>query len=222
MFYLARGRAARQRPRDLHRLRVGADVDLPAPVLARRRLRAARRRARRRDPLGRRLGLDDAGPAARQGRHGVHAARRSREEVWAQLHDHLDGPRPARRRHVLAWFLDPAIEFPNPTQATNLEPLLVNTAGSWADRPDAVDARSRTSCLAVRLRAHVHRPGDDGGRQRGGAPRGQRDPRRRAGRRRRGARSGRCASRRCSAPRARRSTACAGSCSTARASRRCG
>jgi hypothetical protein len=38
---------------------------------------------------------------------------------------------------VLAWFLDPAIEFPNPTEATNLEPLLINTAGSWSDRPDA-------------------------------------------------------------------------------------
>ena len=34
-------------------------------------------------------------------------------------------------------FLDPAIQFPNPTAAANLEPLLVNTAGSWDDRPDA-------------------------------------------------------------------------------------
>ena len=39
--------------------------------------------------------------------------------------------------NVLTWFLDPAIEFPNPTEATNLEPLLINTAGSWEDRPDA-------------------------------------------------------------------------------------
>jgi hypothetical protein len=38
---------------------------------------------------------------------------------------------------VVAWFLDPAIEFPNPTEATNLEPLLINTAGSWSDRPEA-------------------------------------------------------------------------------------
>ena len=36
MFYLRRGRADGQRPRDLHRLRVGADLDLAAPVLARR------------------------------------------------------------------------------------------------------------------------------------------------------------------------------------------
>jgi uncharacterized protein with NAD-binding domain and iron-sulfur cluster len=62
-----------------------------------------------------------------------------RAEVWAQLADHLnDGPEPVLdERNVLTWFLDPAIEFPNPTEATNLEPLLINTAGSWADRPDA-------------------------------------------------------------------------------------
>ena len=34
-------------------------------------------------------------------------------------------------------FLDPAIESPNPTEAANLEPLLINTAGSWDDRPEA-------------------------------------------------------------------------------------
>ncbi len=36
-----------------------------------------------------------------------------------------------------AWFLDPSIVHPNPTEATNLEPLLVNTAGSWPHRPTA-------------------------------------------------------------------------------------
>jgi uncharacterized protein with NAD-binding domain and iron-sulfur cluster len=76
-------------------------------------------------------------------RTGKVAARCSREEirteVWDQLTDHLnDGPEPVLdERHVLAWFLDPAIEFPNPSEATNAEPLLINTAGSWADRPDA-------------------------------------------------------------------------------------
>jgi uncharacterized protein with NAD-binding domain and iron-sulfur cluster len=62
------------------------------------------------------------------------------DEVWGQLADHLnDGPEPVLdERHVLSWFLDPAIEFPNPSGATNAEPLLVNTAGSWRDRPDAV------------------------------------------------------------------------------------
>jgi hypothetical protein len=36
-----------------------------------------------------------------------------------------------------AWFLDPSIVYPNPTEAMNLEPLLVNTAGSWDHRPTA-------------------------------------------------------------------------------------
>jgi uncharacterized protein with NAD-binding domain and iron-sulfur cluster len=76
-------------------------------------------------------------------RSGKVAARCSRdeihEEVWGQLTDHLnDGPKPLLEKGwVLRWFLDPAIEFPNPSGATNLEPLLINTAGSWADRPDA-------------------------------------------------------------------------------------
>jgi uncharacterized protein with NAD-binding domain and iron-sulfur cluster len=76
-------------------------------------------------------------------RTGKVAARCSKQEihdeVWGQLADHLnDGPEPVLdEAHVLSWFLDPAIEFPNPSGATNAEPLLVNTAGSWADRPDA-------------------------------------------------------------------------------------
>jgi uncharacterized protein with NAD-binding domain and iron-sulfur cluster len=57
------------------------------------------------------------------------------EEVWGQLEDHLDGALDAAT--VVDRFLDPAIVFPNPTGAANLEPLLVNTAGSWADRPEA-------------------------------------------------------------------------------------
>ena len=56
-----------------------------------------------------------------------------RAEVWGQLVDHLEDELDERR--VLGWFLDPAITFPNPTEAANLEPLLINTAGSWADRP---------------------------------------------------------------------------------------
>ena len=62
-----------------------------------------------------------------------------RAEVWGQLADHLNdgGSEVLDEANVVAWFLDPAIEFPNPSAATNLEPLLVNTAGSWDDRPDA-------------------------------------------------------------------------------------
>src|SRR4051794_12644203 len=57
------------------------------------------------------------------------------EEVWAQLRAHLehrlDGV------EVRGWSLDEDITFPNPSAAANAEPLLVNTAGSWADRPEA-------------------------------------------------------------------------------------
>jgi uncharacterized protein with NAD-binding domain and iron-sulfur cluster len=62
-----------------------------------------------------------------------------KDEVWAQLKQHLnDGPQALiEDANLLAWFLDPSIEFPNPTTVTNLEPLLVNTAGSLRDRPEA-------------------------------------------------------------------------------------
>jgi uncharacterized protein with NAD-binding domain and iron-sulfur cluster len=60
-------------------------------------------------------------------------------EVWAQLKDALND-----RAHVVlddanlaAAFLDEDITFPNPSATANAEPLLINTAGSWADRPDA-------------------------------------------------------------------------------------
>ena len=58
-----------------------------------------------------------------------------RTEVWGQLQDHLE--KVLDGVEVREWFLDEAIEFPNPSGATNAEPLLVNTNGSWADRPDA-------------------------------------------------------------------------------------
>ena len=57
------------------------------------------------------------------------------EEVWAQLRAHLDHELDGV--DVRGWFLDQDITFPNPSDAANAEPLLVNTPGSWADRPDA-------------------------------------------------------------------------------------
>jgi uncharacterized protein with NAD-binding domain and iron-sulfur cluster len=77
-------------------------------------------------------------PGRRTGKVAMACTREEiRAEVWGQLGDHIDdGSLDAA--NVLAWFLDPAIQFPNPTAATNLEPLLVNTARSWHDRPDAV------------------------------------------------------------------------------------
>jgi uncharacterized protein with NAD-binding domain and iron-sulfur cluster len=58
-------------------------------------------------------------------------------EVWGQILDAIDDGS-LDSVNVLYQFIDPAIEFPNPSEVTNAEPLLINTAGSWTDRPDAV------------------------------------------------------------------------------------
>jgi 15-cis-phytoene desaturase len=62
-----------------------------------------------------------------------------KEEVWAELKAHLNvgGAQVIEDQNLLSWFLDPDIQFPNPSAATNLEPLLINTAGSLQYRPDA-------------------------------------------------------------------------------------
>jgi len=62
-----------------------------------------------------------------------------KNEVWEQIKAHLnvEGAQQLQDANLLNWFLDPDIEFPNPSQATNLEPLLINTAGSLAYRPEA-------------------------------------------------------------------------------------
>jgi 15-cis-phytoene desaturase len=62
-----------------------------------------------------------------------------RTETWTQLKQHLnvDGATPIDDANVLAWFLDPDIQFPNPGSATNAEPLMINTAGSLKYRPEA-------------------------------------------------------------------------------------
>ena len=62
-------------------------------------------------------------PGPRTGKVAMACTREEiRTEVWGQLCDHLnDGPHPALDdHHVLSWFLDPAIQFPNPSAATNL------------------------------------------------------------------------------------------------------
>ena len=76
-----------------------------------------------------------------------------RTEVWGQLQDHLE--RALDGVEVRAWFLDEAIEFPNPSGATNAEPLLVNTKGSWADRPDAATRIPNLVLAADYVRTHT-------------------------------------------------------------------
>ena len=71
-------------------------------------------------------------------------------EVWHQLKEslHDDATRELEEVEVLSSFLDPSIVHPNPTEATNLEPLLINTAGSWSDRPEASTDRIDNFFLA--------------------------------------------------------------------------
>ncbi|HMF15808.1 MAG TPA: FAD-dependent oxidoreductase [Gemmataceae bacterium] len=64
-----------------------------------------------------------------------------RKEVWAQLVAHLDaaGQTQIDDDDLLDWHLDPDIIFPrcHTDNEGNEEPLLVNTIGSWEDRPEA-------------------------------------------------------------------------------------
>jgi uncharacterized protein with NAD-binding domain and iron-sulfur cluster len=64
-----------------------------------------------------------------------------KNEVWAQLKAHLDaeGQQQIQDSDLLDWHLDPDIVFPRSQQDNdgNEEPLLVNTIGSWEDRPEA-------------------------------------------------------------------------------------
>jgi uncharacterized protein with NAD-binding domain and iron-sulfur cluster len=60
-------------------------------------------------------------------------------EVWAQLKASLNGSGEVLSDdNLVGWFLDPDIVTPNPEGVdVNLEPLLVNVADSWSNRPDA-------------------------------------------------------------------------------------
>jgi hypothetical protein len=61
-------------------------------------------------------------------------------EVWAQMKRSLNGDKEILTDDMLVrWFLDPAIHYPRgyAHPAKNREPLLINTAGSLDDRPNA-------------------------------------------------------------------------------------
>jgi uncharacterized protein with NAD-binding domain and iron-sulfur cluster len=65
-------------------------------------------------------------------------------EVWAQLKQHLNRPgQPVLEdANQAGWFIDNDIIAPNPdgVKDINLEPLLINTVGSWNHRPEATTA----------------------------------------------------------------------------------
>ena len=63
-----------------------------------------------------------------------------KREVWAQIKSHLEDSDPAVLRKGLlhSWFLDPGIRWdPARGRNRNQTPLLVNTIGSWENRPTA-------------------------------------------------------------------------------------
>jgi 15-cis-phytoene desaturase len=62
-----------------------------------------------------------------------------KNEAWAQMKAHLNvgGAEIIVDGNLLSWFLDPDVQFPNPSDVTNLEPLMINTAGSLQYRPEA-------------------------------------------------------------------------------------
>ena len=79
------------------------------------------------------------------------------EEVWAQLKRSLNdaGVDVLEDANVLHAFLDPDIVYPNPIAAENLEPLLVNTAGSWNNRPEATTAIENLVLASDYVRTHT-------------------------------------------------------------------
>jgi uncharacterized protein with NAD-binding domain and iron-sulfur cluster len=80
-----------------------------------------------------------------------------KNEVWLQILAHLDadGQRQLKDARIMRWFLDPSIVYPNPSRATNLEPLLINTAGSLADRPHAWTEIPNLFLAADYVRTHT-------------------------------------------------------------------
>jgi uncharacterized protein with NAD-binding domain and iron-sulfur cluster len=82
-----------------------------------------------------------------------------RDEVWAQMKRSLN----SKQQVVLAddmivdWFLDPAIHYPNGAHrpAATREPLLINSAGSLDDRPEAVTKIPNLFLAADYVRTNV-------------------------------------------------------------------
>ncbi len=64
------------------------------------------------------------------------SAEQIKEEVWTQLKQHLNvgGSAPIDDKNLVTWFLDPDIQFPNPSAATNAEPS-AHQHGGFASVP---------------------------------------------------------------------------------------
>jgi uncharacterized protein with NAD-binding domain and iron-sulfur cluster len=80
-----------------------------------------------------------------------------REEVWAQLVRSLEGrgDRPLVRDDVLGWFLDPSLTYEGGLPPRNAEPLMINTVGSWDNRPEAVTTIPNLFLASDFVRTHT-------------------------------------------------------------------
>jgi uncharacterized protein with NAD-binding domain and iron-sulfur cluster len=97
-------------------------------------------------------------PARRTGKvASMSSAEEIKDEVWAQLKEHPNdnGSALLDDANLVGWYLDEDISFPNPSAAANAEPLLINTAGSWENRPEAVTAVPNLFLAADFVRTHT-------------------------------------------------------------------
>jgi uncharacterized protein with NAD-binding domain and iron-sulfur cluster len=80
-----------------------------------------------------------------------------RTEVWEQLKAHVNGRgRPALRDAALVdWYLADSIEHRADGTVVNHEPLLINTAGSWRYRPEAVTRIPNLFLASDYIRTHT-------------------------------------------------------------------
>jgi uncharacterized protein with NAD-binding domain and iron-sulfur cluster len=85
-----------------------------------------------------------------------------RDEVWRQIADHVPLQVSPGGLQIIDWFLDPDIRFPNPSEATNLEPLLINY-GEFVSMPSGRAHGNPESVSGIGLCAHEYQPGHDGG-----------------------------------------------------------
>lgn len=79
-----------------------------------------------------------------------------KDEVWEQLKQSLnDGGREVLDEdNISAWYLDESIGF-SPSGASNAEPLLINTKGSWQHRPEAATRIPNLLLAADYVRTHT-------------------------------------------------------------------
>jgi hypothetical protein len=92
-------------------------------------------------------------------------------ECWAQLKQGLNtkGDVELADDMIISWFLDPAVTFRKGKRAVSTEPLLINTAGSLDNRPNAATSIPNLFLAADYVRCNIDlatmEGANEGGRQ---------------------------------------------------------